>query len=179
MVDCRNKRLTTLTKQFEGKAFNGLNHSSFRLTTVKRRKETKVNKKLKENSVFTGVKLDKKTRETLEKWAIKEGVTISELIREFIVKGMSIGSYKEEIDFIRQQIREEISMQLKPAIDRLVKITVKSGIVSAAGYFLCASALSEFVHPARQKEYEEVLAESKKLGVYYFRLPSKEAEEFM
>jgi predicted DNA-binding protein len=115
----------------------------------------------------------------LEKLAAKRKMPVSELIREFIDKGLSVQGYSDDIDFIRRNIREELKAQLAPAVDRLVKLTVKSGIVSAAGYFLNASALSEFVHPSRQREFEETLAESKKLGIYYFRLPSNEAAEFL
>ena len=86
----------------------------------------------------------------LEKLAIKQHISVSSLIREYVSKWIGIDSSKEDIDFIRGQIREELSMQLKPAIERIVKLTVKSGIVSAAGYFLNASALEELVHPARQ-----------------------------
>jgi hypothetical protein len=137
-----------------------------------------MNKK-QEPTVQITVKVKEPLLKDLQKVARKSGVSLAELVRGYIDKGMGIDAAKADIDFVRQQIREELSAQLKPAVERIVKLTIKSGIASAAGYFLNASALSEFISPARQREYEEVLAESKKLGVYYFRLPSSEVEEFL
>ena len=57
----------------------------------------------------------------------------------------------------------------------MIKLFLKGGIAGAAGYFLNAAVLSEFVMPERQREFEEVLIKAKKLGVQYFRMPSEEA----
>jgi hypothetical protein len=132
-----------------------------------------------ESTVQITVKVKEPLYKDLQKLARKAGMSLAELVRGYIDKGMGLDAAKADIDFVRQNIREEIAAQLKPAVERMVKLTVKSGIVSAAGYFLCASALSEFIPPSRQREYEEVLVESKKMGVIYFRLPSNEAEEFL
>ena len=132
-----------------------------------------------EPTVQITVKVKEPMLKDLQKLARKSGMSLAELVRQYIAKGVGIDAANADIDFIRQNIREELAAQLKPGIERIVKLTVKSGIVSAAGYFLNASALSEFVPPARQREYDEVLAESKKMGVVYFRLPSNEAESFL
>ena len=133
----------------------------------------------KQPTVQITVKVKESQYKDLQKLARKSGVSLAELVRGYINKGMGVDTSKADIDFIRQNIREELSAQLKPAVERMIKLMVKSGIVSAAGYFLNAAALSEFIPPTRQREYEEVLAESKKLGVAYFRLPSNETEEFL
>ena len=65
-----------------------------------------------------------------------------------------------------------------PKIERIIKLIVKSGIVSAAGYFLNAEMLAEFIPPTRQRELQNVLLESKKQGIVYFRLTDQEIEEF-
>lgn len=129
-------------------------------------------------TVQISVKVTNQTYETLKKLSSKENKPIAEIIRQFIEKGLSLQSYKDDTNFIRIQIREEMTSILKPSIDRIIKICVKSGIVSAAGYFLNAQALSEFINPSRQKEFSKSLEESKKMGVAYFKLKDKEIEEF-
>jgi len=133
--------------------------------------------KTRDKTTVLTVRVKESTYRKLQTHANKIGMNVSELTREYIQKGMNIASYKEDIDFIRKQIREELQIQLKPSIERLAKLSVKTGIVSAAGYHLAAAMLSEFVHPTRQREYSEVLAESKKHGVAYFKVSMNEMME--
>lgn len=131
--------------------------------------------KSQEKTIQITVKVRESTYQSLVKYAAKSGRPLAEIVRGFIDKGMNIEGYKEEIDFIRRNIREEINAILKPQTERLIKLFLKGGIAGAAGYFLNAVALSEFVAPQRQREFEEILTRSKKLGVQYFKMPSEEA----
>ena len=128
-----------------------------------------------EKAIQITVKVKESTYHNLVKYASKSGRPLAEIVRGFIDKGMNIEGYKEEIDFVRRSIREEIYTILKPQTERLIKLFLKGGIAGAAGYFLNAVALSEFVAPERQREFEEILTRSKKLGVQYFKMPSEEA----
>jgi predicted DNA-binding protein len=132
-------------------------------------------RKTQEKTIQITVKVKESTYQSLNKYAAKSGRPLAEIVRGFIDKGMNIEGYKEEIDFIRRNIREEINAILKPRTERLIKLFLKGGIAGAAGYFLNAVALSEFVSPQRQREFEEILTRSKRLGVQYFKMPSEEA----
>ena len=128
-----------------------------------------------EKTVQITVKVKESTYQNLTKYAIKSGRPLAEIVRGFIDKGMNIEGYREEIDLIRKNIREEINAILKPQTERLIKLFLKGGIAGTAGYFLNAAALSEFVVPERQREFEDVLIRAKKLSVQYFKMPSEEA----
>ena len=105
-------------------------------------------------------------------------LSLSDYVRRTLEDGASVDGCKNDIDFIRRHIREELSNIINPKIERIVKLVVKSGIVSAAGYFLNAEMLAEFIPVSRQRELQDVLLESKKKGVVYFRLTDQELEEF-
>ena len=110
--------------------------------------------------------------------AQKRHLSLSEYVRRTLEDGASVDGCKNDIDFIRRHIREELSNIINPKVERIVKLVVKSGIVSAAGYFLNAEMLAEFIPPTHQRELQDVLLESKKQGVVYFRLTDQELEEF-
>lgn len=137
-----------------------------------------MNRKKSIETVQITVKITKQTYETLRKLSAKENKPLSEIVRCFIDKGLSIQSYKNDIDFIRSQIKEQVTSVLKPALERIIKISIKTGVISAAGYFLNAQVLSELVNPSRRKELNEILEESKKMGVAYFKLSDSEIEKF-
>ena len=133
---------------------------------------------MKEKAVQLTVKVTPQQQKDLQKLAASQHITLAQLLRNFIDKGIAVDGYGEGIDFIRRHIREEIMNCLTPRMERLIKLQVKSGIVSAAGYFLNAEMLAEFIPPSRQRELQDVLLESKKKGVVYFRLTDQETEEF-
>lgn len=117
--------------------------------------------------------------DALEKLSAKQGITISEQIRLFINKGLSIEATQSEIDDIRSHIRAELESYLKPQVDRIIKCVVKGGISSSASYYLNAKALAEFVPAHLQVEYENALMESKKLGIAHMQVRDRKVDEFM
>lgn len=124
---------------------------------------------LKNNSIQITVKVKPNIDEELKRLSAKTNRPVAELVREFIDKGLNINGYKNETDFIREQIREELKSILLPNIERLIKIIVKSGITSASSFFLTGKVLSELVAPSRQLELKEILEEAKKLGIAYIQ----------
>ena len=133
---------------------------------------------MKEKSVQLTVKVTPEQQRELQKLAVKQHLSLAELLRQFINKGIAVEGHKDGVDFIRKHIREELSNIIDPKIERIIKLVVKGGIVSAASYFLNAEMLSEFIPHTRQRELENVLLESKKQGIVYFRLTDQEIEEF-
>ncbi len=58
--------------------------------------------------VKVDVKISKNKKEQLEKYANKYyNGNVSMALREFIDKGLSINSYKDEISFLRQMINDQ------------------------------------------------------------------------
>lgn len=119
------------------------------------------------------------TYASLEALATSRRITPSELIREYIDKGLSVEATLADMDNIRAHIRAELESYLRPQVDRIIKCVVKGGITSSAGYFLTAKALADFVPPELQVEYEDALLESKKLGIAHMQVKDNKVEEFM
>jgi len=92
--------------------------------------------------------------------AAKQGIPTSTLIRKFIDQGMSIEKTKDDIDFIRKQIREELETILAPAISRIMKtlITLNGYTGTTAHYntMLAASILG------KKHDYHQMMEEAKK-----------------
>ena len=133
---------------------------------------------MKEKAVQLTVKVTPQQQKDLQKLAALQHISLAQLLRNFIDKGLTVDGHKDGIDFIRRHIRDEINNSINPRMERLIKLQVKGGIVSAAAYFLNAEMLAEFISPSRQRELQDVLLESKKQGVVYFRLNDQELEEF-
>lgn len=130
---------------------------------------------IEEKLEFLGVKISKNKKEQLEKYANKyHNGNVSMAIREFIDKGLSINSYKEEISFLRQMINEELEATLNPYMNRLIAISSKGAIMSASSHFSLGEVLAKFVEPKYRKSLEEALTESKKRGYVY--VTKKESE---
>ena len=118
--------------------------------------------------VKVDVKISKNKKEQLEKYANKYyNGNVSMALREFIDKGLSINSYKEEISFLRQMINEELEATLNPYMNRLIAISSKGAVMSASSHFTLAEVLASLVEPRYRQTLEKTLTESKKKGYVY------------
>lgn len=133
----------------------------------------------KENTIKKDFKISIEKNKELEKYANRyyDG-NVSMAIREFIDKGLSINSYKEEISFLREMIREELSTELEPKMNRLIKIMVKGSVMSSATYFLCAKVIAKFVPIGERENFKETLKEAKKIGATYVKDKDFKIEEY-
>ncbi len=123
--------------------------------------------------------LSMNTYKSLEQLSAKRQITPSELIRNYIDKGLSVDATLADIDNIRSHIRAELESYLKPQVDRIIKCVIKGGISSAASYYLNAKALADFVPHHMKVEFENALMESKKLAVAHMQVRDKRIDEFM
>ena len=119
------------------------------------------------------------THKQLKKLADREMISTSELIRQMIDKSLSIQATKDDMDYIRANIRTELESYLAPQVNRILKCVIKGGIASSAGYYLNAKAISSFVPPHLREEYEAALHESKKLGVAHMQVKDRKIEGLM
>ena len=63
---------------------------------------------MKEKSIQLTVKVTPTQQKELQKLAVKQHISLAELLRQFIDKGLAVEGHKEGIDFIRKHIREEL-----------------------------------------------------------------------
>lgn len=125
------------------------------------------------------LRVPKSMYESINAFSINKGISVSEASRKLISKALIMEKTKEDMDFIRSNIRAELENYLKPQVERIIKCVIKGGIASSAGYYLNAKAISSFVPEHLQAEYESALMESKKLGVAHMQVRDRKVDEFM
>lgn len=123
---------------------------------------------MKKQLIQLTVKVTEEKEKAIKKYANKyhNGNTAG-AIREFIDKGLSINSYKEEITFLREMIREELESVLHSDMKAMRSLCVKSGIMSASSHFALGEVLEKLVDPKYRRGLEEVLVQNKKRGYAY------------
>jgi metal-responsive CopG/Arc/MetJ family transcriptional regulator len=72
----------------------------------------------------------------IELMAQQSGANLSEQCRRLLEKGVDVDGYKKETDFIRNIIRQELESIIEPSTNRIVKMLMKVGKISAGGFFL-------------------------------------------
>ena len=133
---------------------------------------------IKEQLEFIGIKIPKDKKVQLEKYANKNyNGNISMAIREFIDKGLSINSYKEDISLIKEAINEELENTMNPYMNRLIAISSKGAVMSASSHFTLAEVLASLVEPRYRQTLEKTLTESKKKGYVYVRSKDYEIDK--
>lgn len=116
----------------------------------------------KKKSVKRSVDLSEDTLEALQKIAASKNIYVSELIRIYIEKGLNVDKTKEDIDFIRLQIREELQLQLRPNTDRIMKVLMRIGMMCVSGTFFASKIIYYFAPVSEKKSHAELLNEARK-----------------
>jgi hypothetical protein len=124
------------------------------------------------------VRFKAKSIEEMQKIADIQNVTVSEIVREFVEKGLTVDGYKEDIDFITGIIRQELKDILEPQINRIVKMLMKIGKVSA-GTMYSNLALIQLINEEDQEVYFEMLTRSLRLGVDYMKKKDFEVDTYL
>lgn len=115
------------------------------------------------------VYLDEKTYEVIDSLAAKKHIKPAALMRELIEKGLSIEKTKDDMDFIRMQIRKELQDVMEPYMNRIIKLEVKIGTMSVLSAMAGARMLSK-VNFKSGLTYHEVLEDVKKEAAAYLRV---------
>ena len=103
---------------------------------------------------------------------------MSELIRSYVKEGLKINSNKEEIDFIRLQIREELNSVMSGYMNRIIKLLVRIGIMTVSMCFFTSKLLYVLVARYKDKvDYDTLFNDSKKKAAAYLSLRDEEVEK--
>lgn len=116
-----------------------------------------------------GVKLNMPVYEKIENISNATGDTISDVIRNLIEKGLTIELGQQQIDTISQILRQQIDIVMKPYMNRMIAVSVKGGVMSAATAFLNAQAMMDLVPDERRKDAKEMFTKAKAKGAVYMK----------
>jgi len=114
----------------------------------------------------------------LKKLSASTNKSMSELIRSYVKEGLKINSNKEEIDFIRLQIREELNSVMSGYMNRIIKLLVRIGIMTVSMCFFTSKLLYVLVARYKDKvDYDTLFNDSKKKAAAYLSLRDEEVEK--
>ena len=125
----------------------------------------------RETTVQITAKVSQSDYESLQRLSSKRHIPLAEIVRGFIKDGMDITRSKEDIDFIRKQLREELEIILKPQSNRLVKMMMRIGMMTVAFCYFNSKLAYMFV-PFEENgiSYEDLLAEVKQNAAAYLNI---------
>ena len=124
------------------------------------------------------VRFKAKSIEEMEKLAAIRGLTVSDIVREFVEKGLAVDGYKNDIDFITEIIHRELKEVLEPQVNRIVKLLMKIGKASA-GTMYSNLKLVQLVTDEDEQAYFEIVNKSLRLGVEYMKKKDVEVDQYL
>ncbi|MGC6175144.1 hypothetical protein [Lacrimispora sp. 38-1] len=141
-----------------------------------------------EKSLKRSINFSPETLKTLDTLAAKNSTTTSELVRQFVEKGLSVEGYSQDIDFIARIIRQEfmaiyhledIKAIVEQQTNRIAKMHMKSGKVDAAAFFLLIKVLMNIAHEGTEDQFDQMLNEAVTLGVDYMQKKDFQINSFL
>lgn len=140
------------------------------------------------NIVKKSIDFPKETFEKLEKLAINRNQNISEVIRQLVNKGLNLESSREDIDFIADIIRQELTSiyrleDIKEILDkqtnRLAKMLMKIGKINTEQLFLLINMFLKIIDEADENKFDEILEKSMRNGVNYMQKKDFQINDFL
>lgn len=134
------------------------------------------------------INFSKEMLETLEKLAAKNHTTTSELVRQYVDKGLTVEGHKENVDFIATIIRQElqaiyhiedIEKIIEKNTDRLAKMLMKSGKISSGAFFLLIKVLMSLANDGSDDSFDQMMSEAVSLGVDYMQKKDFQINSFL
>lgn len=123
-----------------------------------------------EKAIQITVKIAPSTYKSLQKLAAKNNQNMSDVVRKFIDKGLTVQGYSDDINFISGILRQVVNAEIGRQASRLEKMMFKMGIISASNYFLAVRMLSDVISPSIQEDFKDINTNARKLGLEYMNM---------
>lgn len=127
------------------------------------------------NKRFT-ITLDEKTYNQIKVLSEKRGEGLTESIRYLLNRSLSLEYSDQSIDLISQIVRKQMDLVIKPHIERLAKISSKTGHMAATSTFLNAQALVDLAPEERRRDIKPMYEKARKQAVEFMRSKTSEYE---
>ncbi len=125
------------------------------------------------------IRVPDELKEQLEVKASAEHITVSDLVRRYIDKGLNLEGYKSEIDFLSEIMQTVLSGVLDPQIERIIKLIIKLGKINGAGYFLQLANLLSEDNESDIGDISEIVNRCNRLAVKYMSQKDSDVERFL
>lgn len=139
-------------------------------------------------SVQLNVKVDENTAAAIKKLAATDNLTIAELLRRYIEKGMKIDGYKQDIDFISSIIRQEfmavyhledIKNVVEQQVSRIDKMLMKSGKLTVSQFFLLIKVMQNLVGREDEAYFAELVEQADNMGIEFMHHKNSTINEIL
>lgn len=125
------------------------------------------------------IKLPMMEAEQLMKIARKNNVTITEQVRRYISKGMTVDAYQNDEERILVNMRASLKQILDPQIERIVKISVKNSVSSSINLLYTAFYMQRVVSAGNIQKLEAVMDEARRLGIGFVQQAKGSIDDFV
>jgi hypothetical protein len=100
--------------------------------------------------------------------------TLAEVSRNLIKKGLASDWVDENTDLISRVVRQQMEIVVKPHVERLAKLSAKSGHMSATAAFLNVQALMDIVPTEKRKDVRPMYESARKKAAEYMKVTTEE-----
>lgn len=126
------------------------------------------------------IKLPVAEAEQLMKMAKKNNITITEQVRRYIAKGMTVEAYQNDEEKILADMQIALKSVLDPQIERMVKINVKNSITSSISALHIAALLYRLTtNDISRKKLEVLFEQARRLGIEFVRQGQGSVDDFL
>lgn len=132
-----------------------------------------------DSSIRLVVRVSAETKDRLKDEAKKKNTTPSDLVRQYIEKGLSVDGYKDSMSMISELTEQSLKNVLLPQIERMVKLMMKLGKINGAGYYM---QLANLVNAKDRQGVEtmlELVQNCNKLAINYMSQQDSNVDTFL
>ena len=142
----------------------------------------------KEELIQITFKVTKEKAETLKRLSAKKYIPLAELVRRLVDKGLNLESSREDIDFIADIIRDELTAIyrledikdiLERQVNRLTKMMMKIGKINSGQLFLLINMFLRMIDEAEEDRFDELLEMSIRNGINYMQKKDFAINDFL
>ena len=129
------------------------------------------------NTVQLSISFPDDIYEDLRKLAVRKHMSMANLVRNFVTKGLNVENHDENEEEFRRMIHDEMTEVFKQEVERLIKLQVKSTKASAITMYTGLQIMSESY--ADDVSFSRVLASASKQAAAYMKQKEKSDDEYM
>lgn len=119
------------------------------------------------------------TKQLISQLATQRGLTMSEVMRDLLEKGLVAAGAKVDEDMLSSTIREVVEDTIKPSVERLAAISAKATQISSAAFFMSIFEASRGASEVEQAAIAEAAESARSLGIQYLKLKDRDIDKFI
>lgn len=120
--------------------------------------------------------VDEKTYNAIKSISETTGSSVADVSRQLITKGLATEWVDENVDLVSSIVRQQLEVVMKPHVERLAKLSSKSGHMAATAAFLNVQALMDLVPPERKKDVKVMYDSARKKAAEYMKTKAEDWE---